>query len=109
VLLGGLVFAVASFIYGVKVGDDAAESRFARAVAAIEKVEQRAERGAAREIAKIRVVNQHHRQVIEREVQKVPDGSCVLSDDGLRALNEILASGAEPARRGELPDAGAAR
>ena len=107
-LLGALVLVVAAFVYGMKVGDDVTDARYAKQFAKLDQVEQRSQRAAAKAISKIRVTNQFNKQVLEREIQTIPDGTCVLSDDGLRALNSILENRASLAR-GELPGADAAR
>lgn len=62
-----------------------------------------AQLAAADEISKIKIINQTHRQVLEREIINVPTGTCVLSPDGVRAINAILAPGSVPAGSGVVP------
>lgn len=108
-LLAMLLALAGSFLYGMNVGRDRAEAKQAQREQLIEDVREAAQQSAAQEIAKIKIVNQTHRQVLEREIRNVPSGSCVLSPDGVRALNEILTGRAQPADRGELPGADPAR
>lgn len=105
VAIAVLLALIGSFFYGSHVGAQRAEAKYARTEALIAKVREEAQQGAAVEIAKIKVVNQTHRQVIEREIRNIPTGSCVLSPDGVSAINEILAPGTVGAGRGELPKA----
>lgn len=106
---GSLAFAVVTglggYVHGVKVQKGRAAAEELRLVA----VEERAAKAAAVEIAKLRIVHQTTTQVLEREIvnNPLPD-TCRLSDDGLRALNAILAGQPFGAGDRELPGADAA-
>lgn len=105
VILGVLLALVGSFLYGMRVGHGLEEAQQAKQEALIARATEAAQAGAAKEISKIKIVNQTHKQVLEREIRNVPSGSCVLSPDGVRAINEILTGKPQPAGSSQLPGA----
>ena len=107
-LLGALAATGLAFLGGVYVGDNWNEGQQAKQAAVLEQVEERAQRGAAREIARIKIIHSTQTKVLEREIKEIPTGTCVLSPDGVSAINSILA-GAKPSRDSELPAADPAR
>lgn len=109
VALGVVLALLAAGVMGYRVGSDHEIAKHAKDEAVIAAVALAAQQAAATEISKIKIVNQTHRQVVEREIRNVPSGTCVLSPDGVRAINEILTGKSQPADRGELPGAGPAR
>lgn len=65
---------------------------------------QLAQQAAAEEIARIQVVNKTIYQRATREVLEKPVyRDCLHGPDGLRAINEALTAGAEPAGESSVP------
>lgn len=103
VALGVLLALVAAFSYGLSLGGDRADAKHAKVEALLTQVRDEAQASAAAAIAKIKIVNRPRIEVLEREIHTVPAGTCVLSPDGVRALNEVLTNRPESAGRGVVP------
>lgn len=77
-------------------------------------IEQRATNAAlkvsAEAIAKIQVRNVTNKQTLQKEIIHVPDYSqCHNSADGLRAINDALTNGKQPANNSGVPGPGPAQ
>lgn len=100
---GVLASLIGAFLWGMSIGGDRCEAKYARDEARMAKVEERAQAGAAAAIAANKPVTKVYKQVLEREIRNIPTGTCTLSPDGVRALNALLAPRPKPLSGGELP------
>lgn len=103
-IIGGLVAAAGSFVYGMDVGEDRAIAKQKATSELVDAVYDKAQKGAASAIADMEVKNVTITQPIRTEVRtNTVYAECRHSPGGLRDLNAAITGRTEPAGGLKLP------